>query len=181
MRKLLDPPARVLAVVAGSCIGFLMMLTVVDVARRNLTGRALPGTVEYSELLMVALVFLGLAAAQRRKEHVAVNLVTSRLPVRVSRGIRTAGLAVVIVFIVWMTWETGQEAYRSFSKNEVRIGLQAVRVWPARLAMPLGLAALLLQLVADIVDLSRGRIGQTPPVAEGLTLSPDSDSSGRAQ
>lgn len=175
MRKVFDPPARALAVLAATCLGVLMMLTVADVTRRNITGRALPGTVEYSELLMVALVFLGLAAAQRRKEHVAVNLLTSRLPVHVSRLVRIAGLVVVLLFIGWMTWKTGQEAHRSLSRNEVRIGLQSVQVWPARLAMPVGLAALFLQVVADVLDLTRRRPLGGTEIAEGLTLIRDGD------
>lgn len=162
MRRLADSPTRVLAALASGCIAVLMLLTVVDVIRRNLTGRALPGTVEYSELLMVALVFLGLATAQRRKDHVAVNIVTSRLPPRTSRIIQLVGYSVVLLFIVWMAWETAAEAVKSLVRGEVRIGLQSVVVWPARVAIPLGLTALTLQLLADVVDLVRpvdGRAG----------------------
>ncbi|CAN5309700.1 hypothetical protein BH23ACT9_BH23ACT9_07290 [soil metagenome] len=163
MHTLTDGFARGLAGLAAVCIGALMMITVVDVIRRNLTGSALAGTVEYSELLMVSLVFLGLALAQRDKEHVAVNLVTSRLPRPVSRILRVSGLGIVLALLAWMTLETAKEAYRSFISGEIRIGLQSVRVWPARALIPIGLAALVMQLIADVVAAAKGDPPATAP------------------
>lgn len=157
VRRMVHAIARVLAVLAATAVVLIMVTTVADVSRRTTTGRSLPGTVDYGELLMVAGVFLALAFAQHRREHVSVNLVTSRLPPTAGRRVRVVGLMVAIGFVAWLAIATGQEALRSFARNEFRFGLVRVAVWPARAVIPVGAVALLLRLLVDTVDLLRSQ------------------------
>ena len=132
-----------------------MALTVVDVTRRNITGRALAGTVDLSELTMVAVVFLALGLTQLERQHVAVSLVTTRLPYNLARWLRLAGLCVTIGLITWLCVAAAQEAWRSYNRNEFRFGLLRVVVWPARAMIPLGCLALVLELAVRVADLLR--------------------------
>ena len=142
-----------MASVAALGVTAIMMLTVTDVARRTATGRALAGTVDLSELTMVALVFLALGLTQLEQQHVSVNLVTTRLPQDVARWLRLAGLCVAIGLITWLCIAAAQEAWRSYNRNEFRFGLLRVVVWPARAMIPLGCLALVLELGVRVADL----------------------------
>lgn len=129
-----------------------MISTAADVTARQLTGSSIPGVVEYSEVLMVGLIFLGLAYAQRTGAHIGVDLITERMPVRVAHLVRSVGLVIAIVVVAVMGWETLEVALRSFESREFRFGLVQVPIWPARLLIPIGLGALLLELAVSLYD-----------------------------
>lgn len=152
MRKAIDTVSAVLAVLAAACVMAMMLLTCLDTGMRWFTGRSVAGVQEIVEQLMVAVVFLGMAYALRRGDHVAVKIVTDALPVRLAAALRLAGMAAMIFVVAWMTWRTGSQAWRSFLAGEVRFGLLQVPVWPARVAIPLGLGVMLLQALPAVGD-----------------------------
>lgn len=152
MRRTIDALSAVLAVFAAACVMGMMLLTCLDTGMRWFTGRSVAGVQEIIEQLMVAIVFLGMAYALRRGDHVAVKIVTDAVPVRLAAVLRLVGIAVMIFVVAWMAWRTGIHAWRSFLSGEVRFGLLQVPVWPARIAIPLGLGALILQALPGMFD-----------------------------
>lgn len=139
-------------VLAAVLIMAIMFSTAADVTARQVTGSSIAGVVEYSEVLMVGLIFLGLAYAQRTGAHIGVDLVTERLPARVAHGVRSVGLVIAMVVITIMAWQTLEVALRSVQSGEYRFGLVQVPIWPARLLIPIGLTALLLELAVSLYD-----------------------------
>lgn len=99
MSASLPRPARWVAstfsVIAGLCLLALVLLTVADVVSRNVQGRSILGTVEISTVLLVAIAFLGLGAAEITGKHVSVSLIEARLP-RLAR----LGLSLVRVLLL---------------------------------------------------------------------------------
>ena len=69
-----------LAVLGGVLLMALMGMTVTDVIGRYLFNAPLRGATELTELLLAAVVFLGLPAVALADEHVTVDLVTDRMP-----------------------------------------------------------------------------------------------------
>lgn len=157
-----------------------MVSTAADVTSRQVTGSSIPGVVEYSEVLMVGLIFLGLAYAQRVGAHIGVDLVTERMPVRVAHLVRSVGLVIAIGVVAIMGWETLEVALRSFESREFRFGLVQVPIWPARLLIPIGLGALLLELAISLYDevvalRHRAPITRAVPAEAGLGTSMTGD------
>lgn len=153
MLRLIRTLSICFAIAAALCVVGMMGLTVIDVANRSVTGRSVPGAQEISEQLIVALVFLGMAFAYYRKEHVAVTMCTRALPIRTRGPVRLLGRCVLLGLVFWLIWATGHEALRSYAQGEFRFGLLQVPVWPARAAIPIGLAALALQVMAEMATL----------------------------
>lgn len=153
MRRMIDVLSKIGALVAGALIMGLIALTVADVAWRNLGGHSIPGVYEYSEVILVAIVFLSLAWTQKADAHVSIDLVTRALPVRLDRIVRGLGVAVALVVLAWMTVASIEAAGESWTTGEYRIGLSEVPVWPARFAVALGLCALVLQLAIGLLDI----------------------------
>ncbi len=137
----------------ASAVGILaiMTLVVVDVVRRKLDGGSIPGANEYAEILLVGVVFLGLAEAQRQGNHISVEAVVARLTARSGARLRSAGLVLSLAVVVWMTWETLDVGVAAFESKEFRFGLARIPTWPAKLAIPIGLAALSLELLRDLL------------------------------
>ncbi len=67
----------------------------------------------------------------------------------------------------WMVYVTADRALASFEMREYRFGLVRVPVWPARVAIAVGLAAYFLELVFRLFDDIKAAFGKGPgPISE---------------
>ena len=79
IEKRVEPVTRVINAV-GACTALTMVILVtVHVLSRALFKKPLMGTVELEELMIVILVFLGMAYTQVKGMHISVDFLTSRL------------------------------------------------------------------------------------------------------
>lgn len=152
-RRVVDGIANVFMIVATIATFTVIGMVTYDVIARTLTGRGVPGVVEYGEILMVVLVFLGLAHAQKRESHVAVEVVIEYLTPRAQKVLNTTVLFLISLLLLWMAWESFPAALNSYMTGEVRFGLAAVELWPARLAIAVGLLAMGLQALIRALEL----------------------------
>lgn len=155
-RRIVGVISQVLAVISAGFIMVIMLIMVADVMQRYFTGSSLAGALEYSEVLMVGVIYLGLAFAQRKGDHIGVDIFINRMPTRAAQLLEATGLIIVALALLWMAWETALVAQASVATGEYRFGLAQVPVWPARIVIPLGIVVLLLELVFDIIDLVKG-------------------------
>ena len=95
---------RWLHYVSGALILSMMLMTVANILGRWLFNRPVRGTIELTEIGMVAIVFLGLSYAQVREDHIRVDLLYNALG-RVGRKILGLFAATVsFVTILVMAW-----------------------------------------------------------------------------
>jgi TRAP-type C4-dicarboxylate transport system permease small subunit len=158
--------SRALGVAASTAVAVLMLLMVTDVAARAVLGVSVPGLIEVAGSLMVVAVFLGLAVGQRNSGHIRVKMLTDRLPTRLARPVRTGALTVSMALLVVMLVGAGERTVYAWSYGEVRYGLLAVPTWPGRLAVCVGVAALLLEMGASLDAQWRERRRTPTNVAE---------------
>jgi TRAP-type C4-dicarboxylate transport system permease small subunit len=146
---LVDRPVLALAVLAGFLAAAMMLLTVIDVAGRNLLNQPLLGAFEATELLMAAIVFLALPLVTWRREHVTVTLLYERLPARTQSVLPALGelvAAAVCGVLSWRAWLYGE---RLLGAGERTLELGVPRGYvPAGVAIVLGLVALTFLLLA---------------------------------
>jgi TRAP-type C4-dicarboxylate transport system permease small subunit len=128
-----------LGTIAGAMVILLMLLTVADVAMRKASGRGVPGTLEYSEVLLVIVVFLAIAAGQARGYHVNTMVLTQALPLKVRRWVELIGAIIGAIVVATMAAVSVEAALVSFQTGEYRFGLAHVPIWPARFALAIGL------------------------------------------
>jgi len=106
---------RVLAYTAAFVMFVMMLVTLVDVVGRDLFSAPLPGGFEVTELLLAALIFLGLPMVTAENAHVDVDLLDSTVPefLKPLQNI-VIGLVNVIAFGVlsWMLWKFALRTYR---------------------------------------------------------------------
>lgn len=130
---------------------WLMVTTVTHVALRQSGRPGLAGIVESNALVMVGVVFLGLAGAQRAGTHVAVRLFLTRMPPRVQSVLSAAGKLLALVLVLWLLWSTSRSLGMSFSAGERLAGVVPLPLWPARAVLVFGLAGLLLEVVNGLL------------------------------
>lgn len=146
--------AKALSIVAAVCLLFLIFSAAGDVIMRGITGKGIRGSVEYGEVILVAMAFLGMARTQQLYGHVSVELVTSRFRPRVAATVEFVALAVTLVFLVWMTWASGVQAVDALQSGEYRYGVVQAPVWPARIAIAVSLTALCGVILVQLVRLA---------------------------
>jgi len=81
----------------------MMSLTMIDVVGRYLFNLPVAGSVELTELMMVAVIFSGIALSSAAKGHVTVDLFALGLRGRVRGLQRLLGSALALVIIALLT------------------------------------------------------------------------------
>lgn len=124
LRSLLYTLCGLLAAVALFAI---MGLTFVDVGGRKFLDTSLPGALELTEILMVAVIFAALPLVSLRGEHVTFDSLDPLLPAgfkRVQQVFVDLACAAMLVFIAWLMWgHAAQMAEYGDVTNRLRIPL----------------------------------------------------------
>jgi TRAP-type C4-dicarboxylate transport system permease small subunit len=126
----------------------LMLLTSGDVIVRAVWSRTIPGAIELSSYMLAVFVFLGVAYVQQIKGHISVNMLTSKLPVKLTLVldvITTLLSLFIIAVLTWQGWIVGMEE-RSVSD------MLRVPQLPFRMLIPLGGLFLIFELFFDLTD-----------------------------
>ena len=169
-RRCLRGLSFVMAVVAAVGILTLTAMTVVNVVWRNAMGGEPFDAVGLGEVGTAAIALLGAAHAQREQVHVRVTILVRLFPARAAAATQAAWLAVASLLIGWVSFETALRASDSLATGEARFG--EILIWPARMAIALSFAVLLLELLLQLCDSIRA--------VTGPSRSPGSDVGGRA-
>ncbi|WP_375262677.1 TRAP transporter small permease [Palleronia sp.] len=107
MERLADALERALAavlrpVVFAGMAALAVVITLQIVSRVLFT--AVSWTEEVARFLLVWLTFLGATLALAEKRHIAVTLLTDRLPPALARVIAMVGLVAMSAFLIALTW-----------------------------------------------------------------------------
>ena len=146
-----------LGILSGFATLLIMTIVCVDVAGRAVFNAPFHSGVELSELMLVALVFLGLAAAQQQRQHFAIEVLARHLPASLQRGLELVGYVASFAIVVTLAWPSSRQAITSFERGETGFGIVPFPVWPARAILALGLWLLAVQFVCDSFRLMVGR------------------------
>ncbi len=137
-------------VLAGIAILIMMIIGAADVIGLLFFAYPMPGAFEFTESLLVATVFLALALAQARRQHVRVEIFLNLMPHGLRRGVEMIGhlfTAGIFAIICWVSWLV---ALGSIQIGEFSSGIIQFPVWPARTALALGATLMTLQALADM-------------------------------
>ena len=151
-----------LAVVSGAGIVVLMFISVIDVVLRQFFSSGLGGAIEISEILLVAVVFLALMAGEMTNTHVRTPVLMERMSGRTASIMHLVGLIPATVFLGWATFQTALQGLHSAALGEFRFGVIFVPIWPAKLIIPIGLAALTIAVVLKVITTVRNLVRAAP-------------------
>jgi TRAP-type transport system small permease protein len=102
----------------------MMAITFCDVIGRKFLGSSIPGVVEISELLMLALIFIGLPLCSLRGEHVIFDLLDNFLPSFVSRYQHLLANLICAALLLGGAWLVWGRASRTFDQGDITAQLQ---------------------------------------------------------
>jgi TRAP-type C4-dicarboxylate transport system permease small subunit len=158
-------------------VTFLMMLHVtVNAVLRTFADEPLPNTLEYVQYwYLPAVAFLGFIAAQRRGQHVAADLLYTKLPRLAQRIVLAVFLVVSAVLCLGFAWFGLDEALHAYEIRKTA-GVSEVPAWPAYFLVPLAFGSLTLQFVLAAIRAVRSA---DPEPETALAASVDGSVDGR--
>lgn len=150
---------------AGLLIFALMLFGVAQILLRLLWRSPILGYIDLVELSMVGFAVLSIAFVQRVGGHVRMELLISRLhgrPLWLMEAFGALLAAFIVAVLIPYSYDHFQRAFQ-FGDSTIDLELAT---WPAKLAVPIALSALLLRLLVQLAAYWRlARYPDLEPVA----------------
>ena len=106
---------------------------------------------------MLVVAFLPLALAERRDQHISVEVLFDHLPPRIQRVLTGAGYVFAAVVFAGLAMQTWHDAMKKAGIGSFMMeqGIK-VPIWPAHFLLPIGTGLIVLVLILKFVLLLRG-------------------------
>lgn len=149
-----------LSTLAGWCSAAMVVAAVAITCQMIFVRFVLNGSTTWQTeaviYLVIASTLIGLPYVQRLRGHVNVDLIPLMLKprARFRMAVLTSVLSISIICV--MLWYGFEYWHFAWAKNWHSDTVWGVRLWIPYLALPIGFALLLLQLIADFVALLLG-------------------------
>jgi len=168
---------RVFGVIAGLAVLVLMVLAVVSVGGRNFFNLPLPGYVDWIQMAMPLIAFLGISYTQRDGGHIRMDILIGRLQGRAlwaAEFVTTLATLALIALLVWGSWAHFQRSFdwgAPLWSRDSTIDI-ALPLWPAKIIVPIAFSIMGLRLVLQLWGYVRAFVsGTETPVAVPLVKS----------
>ena len=139
----------------------MMCLTMLDVAGRYLFNFPVIGSVELTELLMVAVIFSGIALSSSVRGHVTVDLIAMALDGRVRRFQRLLGEGISLVIMAMLAVVSWSKAAEVADYGD-RTAVLLIPIGPAAYFMAAMLTLTTLYHLVDFVAALREGVKRCP-------------------
>jgi TRAP-type transport system small permease protein len=133
----------------------MMTLTFCDVIGRKFVGSSIPGVVEVSELLMLAVIFIGLPLCSLKSEHVIFDLLDKFLPKFLSIYQHVIAQIISFALLAGAAWLVWNRAQRTLDQGDITAQLQIPMA-------PFYYAAAVLMATTAIIHLALALQGPEP-------------------
>ncbi|MGR3453679.1 TRAP transporter small permease subunit [Pseudooceanicola sp.] len=162
---------------AGAAVLGLMFLAVFSVGGRNLFNAPLPGYVDWMELTMPLIAFLGISYAMRDGGHIRMDILIGQLkgrPLWAAEFLTTLATLALIVLLIWGSWSHFDRSFdcsRPLCSSDSTIDI-GMPLWPAKIVIPFCFSILAVRLVLQLWGYARAfASGTDTPVAVPLVKS----------
>ena len=149
----------ILNMIGVTFIIILMFFTACEILGRYIFNQPIPGYVENTELIMAAIVFLGIGFNQRVGAHIRMDIVINKIKGRFYHITESLSLLVGLIaygIICVYSFQVTVEAYQFGDVTEYLY----TPTWPSKLCVPIGsfflCARLIIQIIKNIAQAAAG-------------------------
>lgn len=137
---------------AAACAAMLaiMVIGTADVIGSFLLRSPLPAALELQEVLLGILIFLGLGQAQKLREHIDVDIVTTKLGPSLRRRFELLVLVVGVLSFAVIAWRAWVLAMASWKVGETANAILTFPIYPAKFLVAFGAAVAALECIRQI-------------------------------
>ena len=104
--------------VSSLILFLLMFLTTADVVGRYFFNKPITGTYELTGLALAVLIFFSLGMAQIKKDHIEIDFLTNKMPIKVQAGLSAITSFILFILVTLMSWQLFEFTKRIWLGNE---------------------------------------------------------------
>ena len=142
---------RAMGMVSSLATFAMMALVVTNIFGRYLLNKPLDGTLEFTESLLVLIIFLSVALTQFDGGHIRVTLLTRRLPKAWAQVLNVLCMLAGAAFFTWCAYAAWNFAAQSYSIDEYEWGTVAFPLYPVKFVVFAGILMLAIQFLLDAI------------------------------
>jgi TRAP-type C4-dicarboxylate transport system permease small subunit len=111
---------------------------------------------EFVVFSLVAAMFLGAAQVLRDRGHVGVDLLPAALPARSRKMLQVVAAILSLAFLCLLGWSAWAYFHEAWTRGWTTETVWALPLWIPLLPMPVGIAMIILQYLAELMKLAAG-------------------------
>ncbi|MGH6727812.1 MAG: TRAP transporter small permease subunit [Pseudolabrys sp.] len=142
---------RAMGFIAAVATFVMMALVVANIVGRYLFNKPLDGTLEFTESLLVLIIFLSVALTQYNGGHIRVTLLTRRMPKTWAHALNIFCMLAGAAFFSWCAYAAWRFALQSWSFKEQEWGTVVFPLYPVKFVVFIGLLMLAIQFGLDAI------------------------------
>ncbi|WP_120495475.1 TRAP transporter small permease [Kiloniella sp. EL199] len=149
-----------------------MLITTVDVVLRKIDNVGIYGTIDLVQLMVMSAAYLSIPYAFMKKSHVAVSILSERMPEKAAALCQALGMVLCVIFMSAIAWFGFQQAEQQHQYGDISItlGLPMIYYWiPVLVGSALSGIISVGLLITSFLNLIGKR--QNPLEEEGATKS----------
>jgi C4-dicarboxylate transporter DctQ subunit len=158
----------------AALLAAMTLLTFVQVVLRYVFDTGLIWGLEATTYLFGWLVLIGISVGVRTHSHIAVDLISARLPRRAQKAVAFIAVALSLVYAVLMAYGSWTLIVQLRLFGSLAHDIPLAR-WVLLSCLPLGFALLGLRLLQAGFDVARGAVDGLGPGSEGSRRFIDSE------
>ena len=151
MRKVLMRVNRWVAELGGLLMTIMMILFLVNIVSREI-NKPIQGLLQMAVFAMISLIYLGLAYCEEKDEHVRLEVLMSRLPLRMREKLRFLCVVIEWLTVTLVLYAVGLNAWSAFETKACVTGTKPMFLWPVKFLMVIGLFIFWVQLIFKGID-----------------------------
>lgn len=151
LRKGIEPPSRWSAVIGGAALVVLMLLVVVDVTLRFTLNMPITGSLEMVQVLLILVIFGGMAYTGIKKGHVRVEILLDRFSPTVRLATRACANLLATAIVAIVAWQSVAQTQYMWREG-YRTGMLEIPFWPFAMMMAVFMALFAVVLLAEFLE-----------------------------
>lgn len=108
-----------------------MLITTIDVVLRKIDNAGIYGTIDLVQLMIISAAYLSIPYAFMKKSHVAVAILSERMPEKIAIFCQALGMLFCVVFMCAIAWFGFLQAEQQHQYGDISItlGLPMIYYW----------------------------------------------------
>ncbi len=141
-----------LTVASGVAVLLLCFYTTGDALGRFVFDTPLPASLELTLILLIVIVFWGIAHVQARGGHMRLDFLRSRLAPRGQVLLDIFSLLIGLFIFALVTWQSWIWTMEALATHDEMMGQWSIPFFPPRLALTFGAFTLCVQYIINLIQ-----------------------------
>jgi tripartite ATP-independent transporter DctM subunit len=151
LRRLTEILSHVCSIVGGVTLLAMMFLIVAEVTLRSLLKMPIPGAIEYVQVMLIIVLFSGMAALGLKNDHIRVDVLLDKFSPVARQVIITGADLVSLGIIAILAWQNFTQAYFLKSSGYLT-GLTKLPTWPFAAITGIFISVFFLSILVGFLD-----------------------------